>query len=151
MDSDKSNSPSLVVSRLFALVSNMEREIAARVDLSPQLGRVLLFLLEAKPCCVRKLTELMNTHPTTTSKLLAKLEALKLITRSIDPVDRRLERVQLTVIGHEKAEKYRNLIREIMIAPRSGAEKHFSSQSSDESMLEYLIQWLQRSSEVLHA
>ncbi|MEX1139137.1 MAG: MarR family winged helix-turn-helix transcriptional regulator [Bacteroidota bacterium] len=109
LSGNPSPSPAELFYGLFNKVHRLERGIASSLGVTPQLGQALLYLLEERPCCVRKLSQLLETQPTSTSKLLSRLDSMGFVTRSLDAVDRRVERVELTATGQAKAEYLREV------------------------------------------
>lgn len=101
--------PSTAISlcEFFTEYARVERYFSRQFDLTPQLARTLFYIHDERPCCVRKLTELLGIHSTSTSKLLSRLERRGLLVRSMDRVDHRLERIALTVEGNNKVEALR--------------------------------------------
>jgi DNA-binding MarR family transcriptional regulator len=101
--------PSTAISlcEFFTEYARVNRFFSRQFDLTPQLARTLFYIHEERPCCVRKLTELLRIHPTSTSKLLSRLERRGLLIRTMDRVDHRLERIALTAEGINKVEALR--------------------------------------------
>lgn len=61
----------------------------------------LIALYIEKPCCVKKLSAIIGTRGTTTSKILNSLEKKFIIARELDANDKRIEKVFLTHAGEE--------------------------------------------------
>ena len=85
--------------RLTLKCHKIENDLAALTGLTVSEFHCLLQLHLEKPCCVRKLTELLGIGGTSTSKLLRSLDRREYITRGLDVNDRRKETVTLTENG----------------------------------------------------
>lgn len=91
----------------FSEYSRVEHYFTRRFGLTPQLARTLFYIHDEKPCCVRKLTERLGIHATSTSKFLSRLERRGLLVRGMDRSDHRIERIALTVEGIRKVDSIR--------------------------------------------
>ncbi|MBX2989838.1 MAG: winged helix-turn-helix transcriptional regulator [Bacteroidetes bacterium] len=89
--------------RLTQVTQKIARCLADDAGLQVGEFNCLLHLYLEKPCCVRKLTEMLGIGSSSTSKLLRSLDRRGWLTRELDPVDRRMERVALTEQGVEAA------------------------------------------------
>ncbi|MBI4535951.1 MAG: winged helix-turn-helix transcriptional regulator [Ignavibacteriae bacterium] len=85
--------------RMALLSHRFEKRLADDIGLSVLELHCMIQLFVEKPCCVRKLTEMLGVEPTSTSKILRALDRCGYITRSLDDHDRRMERVALTHHG----------------------------------------------------
>jgi DNA-binding MarR family transcriptional regulator len=95
----------IVLLRTTLKCHRIAKELAAEVNLSVNEMHCLMQLHFEKPDCVRKLTEVLGLRGTSISKLLRSLEERKFIERSLDTIDRRVERVVLTAEGFHVAEQ----------------------------------------------
>lgn len=95
----------IVLLRTTLKCHRIAKELAADVGLSVNELHCLMQLHIEKPCCVRKLTDVLGLRGTSISKLLRSLEEHGYIERSLDAIDRRMERVTLTVDGVKVAEQ----------------------------------------------
>ncbi len=77
----------------------LEKELAASSRLSVDECHVISQLYLKAPHCVKSLRELLGLDPTRLSKLLHDLEEHGYLTRSLDAVDKRKERLTLTAEG----------------------------------------------------
>lgn len=109
---------------VFQQVNRLEHDLATSLGITPQVSRGLLCLLIEKPCCVRKLTDLLGLRPSSTSKLLSRLESKGFVSRSLDPSDKRMERVELTLAGLEKARQIQERMHWLLSASRNPDEPH---------------------------
>lgn len=91
---------------------SLEEDIAHSVGLSVHEIHCLTELFVEKPCCVRKLVELLDLPSTSVSKLLRSLDRGGYISRSLDEADRRLERVALTDEGFRMMERILSMVNE---------------------------------------
>lgn len=141
-------SSALLVSRLLAKFHLLERNVAIKSGLTPQLAKALLFIDECKPCCVKKLTELMEIQSTSMSKILSRLSAMKMVTRSLDESDRRIERIELTNLGKNTAACYKEKLEQIAQsfskADTSNGTKQQSYESNRLEDLVHIITHLQK-------
>jgi len=87
--------------RLTLVTQKIARCLASDAGLSLHEFHCMMQLHLEKPCCVRKLTEILGIGGTSTSKLLRSLDKRGWITRTLDPTDRRMEHVALTPQGAE--------------------------------------------------
>lgn len=97
-----SNTNGIRLLRMALKCHKIEIDLATHTGLSVNEFHCLLQLCLEKPCCVRKLTEILGTGETSTSKLLKSLDRKDYITRDLDPADRRRETVALTETGLQK-------------------------------------------------
>jgi DNA-binding MarR family transcriptional regulator len=109
MDPERTSHPSSAVALcdFFTEYARLERHFSRQFGVTPQLARTLFYIHDERPCCVRTLTEMLGIHPTSTSKFLSRLERRGLLTRSMDRVDHRVERIALTAEGVRKVEALR--------------------------------------------
>ncbi|MDL1892103.1 winged helix DNA-binding protein [Sphingobacteriales bacterium CHB3] len=91
--------------QLTLVTQKIARCLADDAGLSVSELNCMLQLYLEKPCCVRKLTEMLGIGTTSTSKLLRSLDGRGWLTRELDPADRRMERVALTDKGAEVAKQ----------------------------------------------
>lgn len=91
--------------RLTLACRNMDKRIAARVRLTVDEIHCLCELHLTQPSCVRELSDVLQTSPPRTSKILHSLEQQGYVTRSLQPSDRRMEKVTLTDVGRIMGEK----------------------------------------------
>jgi len=77
----------------------VEKGLAASAGLSVDEFHCLSQLYVHAPCCVKKLCELLEIHPTRASRLLNDLEERGYLTRSLDFSDKRKELLTLTSTG----------------------------------------------------
>lgn len=91
--------------RLTLVSQKIARCLAGDAGLTVSGFHCMMQLHLAKPCCVRKLTEILGIGPTSTSKLLRSLDHKGWLTRTHNPTDRRMEQVTLTVQGMEIVEQ----------------------------------------------
>lgn len=98
--------------RLTLVTQKIARCLADDAGLSVNELNCLLLLYLEKPCCVRKLTEMLGIGTSSTSKLLRSLDGRGWLTRELDAADRRMERVALTEQGAET-------VRQILLAADS--------------------------------
>jgi DNA-binding MarR family transcriptional regulator len=91
--------------RLTLVAQKIARCLAGDAGLTLNEFHCMMQLRLEKPCCVRKLTEILGIGPTSTSKILRSLDQKGWLTRGLDPKDRRMERVALTVQGMEMIEQ----------------------------------------------
>ena len=87
--------------RLTLVTQKIARCLAGDAGLTVSEFHCMMQLYLEKPCCVRKLTEILGIGATSTSKLLRSLDMKEWITRDLDETDRRKERVALTSQGNE--------------------------------------------------
>jgi len=95
----------LLLIRLTLRCHRIENDLAHATNLSVHELQCLLQLYLEKPCCVRRLTEILGIGGTSTSKLLRSLDRKGYLTRNLDPDDRRKETVTLTVSGLQTVNK----------------------------------------------
>jgi DNA-binding MarR family transcriptional regulator len=91
--------PGVTILRLTLKCHKIENDLAATIGLTVNELHCLLQLHLEKPCCVRKLTEILGIGATSTSKLLRSLDRRGYLMRTLDPDDRRKESVRLTEAG----------------------------------------------------
>lgn len=133
-------SSALLLSRFFAFVNEMSRTTAQCCGLSPQLARALLLIDECKPCCVRKLTEMMGIHSTAMSKILSRLIQLGLVVRTLDQSDRRIEHITLTALGLQSSVCYKERLNTIALAVKTTYETDWESkQLNDISKIKNMV------------
>jgi DNA-binding MarR family transcriptional regulator len=120
-------SPAISLCEFFTEYARVERFFSREFDLTPQLARTLFYIHDERPCCVRKLTELLGIHPTSTSKLLSRLERRGLLVRSMDRVDHRLERIALTAEGVKKVQALRERLDDLTSELDSKISTHMQS------------------------
>lgn len=123
-------SSAVALCEFFSEYARVERYFTRQFDLTPQLARTLLYINDERPCCVRKLTELLGIHGTSTSKLLSRLEKRGLLVRSMDHVDHRMERIELTEEGTRKVEDVRIRLQVLTSSLDSQINSHFQSCTS---------------------
>ena len=87
--------------RLTLVTQKIARCLAGDAGLTVNEFHCMMQLYLEKPCCVRKLTEILGIGATSTSKLLRSLDTKGWLSRNLDPTDRRMERVALTEQGAE--------------------------------------------------
>lgn len=85
--------------RLTQVTQKIARCLAADAGMTVNEFNCMIQVHLEKPCCVRRLTEILGIGTTSTSKLLRSLDARGWLTRELDPADRRMERVTLTAEG----------------------------------------------------
>ena len=93
------NNSGIQLLRMTLKCHKIENYLSDLTGLSVNEFHCLLQLYLEKPCCVRKLTELLGIGGTSTSKLLRSLDRKGFIARSLDRDDRRKETVALTENG----------------------------------------------------
>jgi len=91
--------------RLTLVTQKIARCLANDAGLTVNEFHCMMQLHLEKPCCVRKLTEILGIGTTSTSKLLRALDEKGWITRDLDPTDRRMERVALTASGFDVVQR----------------------------------------------
>jgi DNA-binding MarR family transcriptional regulator len=89
----------VVLEELLLRCHHLEKELAAAAELSVDEFHCLTQLYAHTPCCVKKLSELLGTSPSRTSRLLHRLEERGYLTRSLGFADKRMEMVVLTNEG----------------------------------------------------
>ncbi len=87
--------------RLTLVTQKIARFLASEADLTVSEFHCLLQLHLEKPCCVRRLTDILGIGATSTSKLLSSLDGKGWITRSLNKNDHRMEVVLVTKQGAE--------------------------------------------------
>ena len=97
--------PGVEVTRILLRCHQLEKELAASVDLTVEEFHCVTQLHFHAPCCVKTLRELLGVSPTRASKLLSGLEARGYLTRSLAYDDKRKERLALTPRGGAVAER----------------------------------------------
>ncbi|MHB1050630.1 MAG: MarR family winged helix-turn-helix transcriptional regulator [Bacteroidota bacterium] len=133
-------SSALLLTRFFAQANGISREVARCCGLTPQLARALLLIDECKPCCVRKLTEMMSIHSTAMSKILSRLTQLGLVTRSLDQNDRRIEHIELTSLGQQSSACYKERLEKIVrMVNTTDSLKHETLHVNDFNRLNQII------------
>lgn len=85
--------------RLSLVTQKISRCLASDAGLTVNEFHCMMQLHLEKPCCVRKLTQILGIGATSTSKLLRSVDKKGWITRTLDEKDRRMERVALTDQG----------------------------------------------------
>lgn len=121
------------------------RRTAAAAGLSVRELQCMMQIHLRNPCCVRKLTEILDTKATATSKLLRSLDERGLIKRCMDKHDRRIERITLTRKGEtltlrcvhllslepeEIAEEMPEVLRSSLAEHLSALNRHIQATSS---------------------
>jgi DNA-binding MarR family transcriptional regulator len=89
----------IVVEELLLKCHQLEKELAAAAELSVDEFHCLTQLYALAPCCVKKLSEVLRTSPSRTSRLLHHLEERGYLTRSFGFADKRMEMLALTNDG----------------------------------------------------
>ncbi len=84
-------------------------EQMADMDLSPQEGHVLSYLNAYAPCPISELVRVFGLKQSTLTSLLDRLEERNLITRAVNPEDRRSFLIDVTRGGRTVAQKLNRL------------------------------------------
>jgi DNA-binding MarR family transcriptional regulator len=133
-------SNALLLTRFFAYANEMSRTTARYCGLSPQLARALLLIDECKPCCVRKLTEMMGIHSTAMSKIISRLIELGLVVRTLDQNDRRVEHIELTSLGLQSSVSYKERLNTIADAVKTAyAPDNESKHLNDINRIKHMV------------
>ncbi len=107
MNMDNSGTQSIdVVRALGALIPAYQQWSAARIPpdgLSAARMRILVFLREKGSAPMRALKEWCGTSATNITGLIDSLEAEGLVTRNVDPNDRRVTLIMLTAEGERRS------------------------------------------------
>ena len=90
-------------------VSLWFEEQMADTDLSPQEGHVLSYLNSYAPCPISELVRVFGLKQSTLTSLLDRLEERDLITRAVNPEDRRSFLIEVTREGKALAQKLNRL------------------------------------------
>ena len=100
------------VARLRGVIGRMARELNATSTaegLTPTQASVLGVVCARGPLGLAELTDLEGLNPTMLSRIVGKLDELRLITRRPDPADLRAVLVEATPTGMEMHERIRDL------------------------------------------
>jgi DNA-binding MarR family transcriptional regulator len=89
----------IIVEEMLLKCHQLEKELAAAAELSVDEFHCLTQLYAHTSCCVKKLSELLGTSPSRTSRLLHSLEERGYLTRSLGFADKRMEMLALTQDG----------------------------------------------------
>ena len=85
----------------------------AELGVSTGEGHLLSYLRSYAPCPITEIVRVFGTRPSTMTSMLERLDERGLLTREMDPEDRRSVRVQLTREGKAVAERINRLIRDL--------------------------------------
>jgi MarR family transcriptional regulator, organic hydroperoxide resistance regulator len=85
----------------------------ADLDLAPSEQNVLAVLADGEPRAVGDLAAATGTRPTTLTSVLDRLERKQLLSRELDPADRRSFLVALTPAGRQTARTVRAAVTEL--------------------------------------
>jgi DNA-binding MarR family transcriptional regulator len=111
MQSDRDDGDELeVVARLRLSIARLARRLRqeAGTGLSPSQHSALVTVAIHGPLTLGKLARVEQVSPPTVTRIAVKLEDDGLVTRHVDPADRRVSRVQITVEGERRLEHGRN-------------------------------------------
>lgn len=98
-----------LVARLRVAVARLNRQLRQQGGgLSPTLQSALVSIEKHGPLTLGELAAAERVAPATVTKLVTKLAAEGLVTRTADPVDRRVARVALTPVGAERLAESRS-------------------------------------------
>ena len=85
----------------------------AHLALTASEHNVLAVLSEGRPRAVGELAMATGTRPTTLTSVLDRLEGRQLLTRELDPADRRSFLIELTPVGRRTASTVRTAVTEL--------------------------------------
>jgi MarR family transcriptional regulator, organic hydroperoxide resistance regulator len=85
----------------------------ADLDLTPSEQNVLAVLADGEPRAVGDLAAATGTRPTTLTSVLDRLERKRLVSRELDPADRRSFLITLTPAGRQTASAVRSAVTEL--------------------------------------
>jgi DNA-binding MarR family transcriptional regulator len=113
--------PAELTSRLRMVTMRLSRLLRqhAGPDLSPGIVSALGTVARCGPVTLGRLAELEGVQPPSMTRIVAKLEELRLVTREVDVADRRVARVALTPDGERLLAEVR-LRRNELLAGRLG-------------------------------
>jgi DNA-binding MarR family transcriptional regulator len=111
----------------------------------PRGMRSVLFALSAEPLRISQVAKQEGIGQSAATRMVARLEALDLVRRERDAVDRRVVMVSLTARGEAALEDMREQSRRVMRAALRGRTSHELRELADASQaLELLIGLIQR-------
>jgi len=85
----------------------------AALGVSPAEGHLLSYLRSYAPCPISEIVRVFGIRPSTMTSMLERLDGRGLLTREMDPEDRRSVRVTLTREGKAVAERINRLVRDL--------------------------------------
>jgi DNA-binding MarR family transcriptional regulator len=95
--------PAELTSRLRMVTMRLSRLLRQQAgpDLSPALTSALSSVARCGPVTLGRLAELEGVQPPSVTRIVAKLEELQLVARSVDGADRRVARLTVTPAGEQ--------------------------------------------------
>ena len=111
-----------LVARLRVAVARLNRQLRQQAgDLTPTMQSALVTIERHGPITLGALAAIEQVAPATVTKLVTKLVDAGLVHRTVDPQDRRIARVELSLVGAERLAESRNR-RNAYLATRLRAE-----------------------------
>jgi len=95
--------PAELTSRLRMVTTRLSRLLRqhAGAELSPAIVSALGSVSRCGPVTLGRLAELEGVQPPSMTRIVGKLEELRLVTREVDAADRRIARLTLTPAGEQ--------------------------------------------------
>ncbi|MDO4982115.1 MAG: MarR family transcriptional regulator [Eubacteriales bacterium] len=116
---------------LFRCNKEFSHEPIRRHELSDTECMICSYIYSHENCSQDDVSAALKTDKTTVGKALASLEKKKCVIRTQDKADKRIKRLFLTDVGHEKIaellEIHNNWLREIMTCLSSEEQKRFEN------------------------
>ena len=111
--------------------SKKNRETMNNYDLSPGQPKVLRYLNQHKDCKLRDIASECDIESATVSKMIDNLESKKMITRMINPKNKRAYQLNITDYGKQSLEKWNKHCMEIENISLKGFSKEEKKQFED--------------------